>query len=125
MCNPSPQDEESYSFLHLPFFKYVLHTRFKLGKRLRTKQSEKCVFLIVMTFILESDFNLLPEKIYLSLNLFHPTKHHSLCATKRKKGLTPPPLVDLLIKPLISFLFDLPDLKAYALSKNKIVCAFA
>lgn len=74
-----------------------------------------------MKLILESDFNSLLEKIYLSFNLFHPTKHHSLCATKRKKELTPPPLVALLIKPLISFLFYLPELKAYALSKNKIV----
>lgn len=58
-----------------------------------------------MKLIQDSDFNSLREKIYLGLNLFHPTKHHSLCATKRKKGLTPPPLVSLLIKPLISFLF--------------------
>lgn len=86
MCNPSPQYEESYSFLHLPFFKCILRTRFKLGERLRRKQTEKCVFLIMMKLIQESDFNSLLEKIYLSLNLFHPTKHHSLCATKRKKG---------------------------------------
>lgn len=124
MCNPSPQDEESYSFLHFPFFKYVLHTRFKLGERLRTKLWEKCIFLIVTKLTQESDFNSLLEKIYLSLNLFHPTKHHSLCATRRKKGLAPPPLVSLLIRPLISFQLYLTELKPYPLSKNKMVCAF-
>lgn len=124
MCNPSPQDEESYSFLHFPFFKYVLHTRFKLGERLRTKLWEKCIFLIVTKLTQESDFNSLLEKIYLSLNLFHPTKHHSLCATRRKKGLAPPPIVSLLIRPLISFQLYLTELKPYPLSKNKMVCAF-
>lgn len=95
------------------------------GERLTAELSEKCVCLIVNKLTQESDFNSLLEKIYLSLSLFHPTKHHGFCATRRKKRLTPPPpLAGLLMKPLISFQLYLPELKPYASCKNKMVSAF-